>query len=490
MRLKTITEGISYRPGSEFDIAQVQEQLRDKGGNQIGLMQYLEGNGTFVFHPEDSPNDIIKIEPFQKSVYLNMAPTDPEALESFQGVKVYYAYRVADAQEIDLDFYKAGENPIKKATEELKKMAEKPDDLLDPTYLELILTTSNTIKFLINKKSDLGKVLTPKHSLYYNDAAREKEHTAIKKKINTINAVIKLLNDYGLESVEQLKTKLRGSDRQHNSGKSKLLPALKNALGHIIKHPRNPNERELRATILDEIIKKINVVGQWGEGHDVFPDVIAYPTSTIRDGETQSFNQELANRLSEAHGGVPVIEIAKRPRGDTDDYFESTINRNALRREATHLLKRLKSKKDANQNVGNLVEKMTITPEKHRKYLPDLNEIVDPLVHPEWVDLWVAKEYAKIREALEGTPVGQNPTYKSLARRSGSMGSKRRFVQLFGKGTGESQYSSEDQLRGKNLMIVDDNIQYGGTIETLHQLVNEASPQSVTVFVPFYLGNL
>jgi len=474
MKLKLITEGISYLPNSGVDLAQIEQRLQGEAKvNQIDLMQFLEANGTFVFQPQDSPNDIIKIEPFQKSVNLNIAPTDPEALESFQGARIYYAYRVADPADIDLDFYKAKqEPPILRALSAISPPRGKFRRL-------------NNLDSLSAKHQELLRDLNSKSVQYHNDAHRAQVHGELQGDIDVIKQVEGLLKTNGVESVDGLRKILAKSTRRYNTGKKKLLPALKNALGHIIKHPRNAHEAQLRTTILDQIINKVNVIGQWGDGHDVFPDIIAYPTSTVRAGETQSFNQEFANRISEAYGGVPVIEIAKRPREDTTDYFESTIDRAALQRFANTI----HNKYLTTPPGPALAKKRQITRKTQLKYLGAVryNETILP-TDPRWPKLWADKEFAKLQKGLERTPVGLQPTYKSLAGPSGSMGSKRRYVQLFGKSAGVSQYNSDDQLRGKNVLIVDDNIQYGGTMETLHKLVNEASPQSITVFVPFYFG--
>lgn len=110
---------------------------------------------------------------------------------------------------------------------------------------------------------------------------------------------------------------------------------------------------------------------------------------------------------------------------------------------------------------------------------------------PTWDNLvndWAATELRKLREELTRKARGSTGSAVRIAH---TFGDKRRYVKLYGH-AGPGPVGLHHQLariKGKNCLLIDDNVAGGSTIELIEQIAQYYKPSRIDAFVPLKLAD-
>ena len=61
------------------------------------------------------------------------------------------------------------------------------------------------------------------------------------------------------------------------------------------------------------------------------------------------------------------------------------------------------------------------------------------------------------------------------------LGNDKRYLQMFDQPQG---------ITSKRVLVVDDNVAYGGTMEIVNDLLLKRQPEEIVIFTPFYMGTV
>lgn len=216
-----------------------------------------------------------------------------------------------------------------------------------------------------------------------------------------------------------------------------------------LKHPE-PNDLELVAKFIDLCEQQLAKM----PGTAIAYDYVVAPRSS------GSFNRALADRITKTRGSE-FLEIGKRLGRDVTVDHDQLIDR--ARKEAPkHKV-----------HDGKWVSKMK-DPETKKM------EVWEYDTENDFVDSWSTNEHNK----LVNNVVGKMPKNREAAIKNQQYLDKRRYVKIYSD-------QGADVAAGKSVLLIDDNLVGGGTIELVYEILAKLQPppKRIDVFVPLYLPN-
>jgi len=422
MKLKNIQEGIVYRPYGGKTIDQVVAANPTKAGD----VEYLLDAGTFVYRDIDRPDDIVKVEPIRKVTKLSsVLPKENDSLSSFDG-EIMYGFKIANPKDVEYEQEEVVD--YTEILQELKRVTKASN------YASLKKAEADQFMKLNKTKRELETAEDPKG---YEDLIIK-----YKENMELIGDVIDLLGQENVEDIKGLKTISKNNSKAQKAAVKRALIVLKAGLAAAVKHPQTKHQKTMQTQILKELVKAFL------KNNNQVYELVLYPESRSDVGKM------LATTLAK-HYGSEVSKIPKLEKGKAFVYDKE------LMRNAENKHKRAK----AGQIAKHILKRMIITPERQMHFLKKVfyDENI-PATDPRWVKLWFAKEKKKLLDRNATDSKGVHST-------------KRRFLQRF---TIEGM-----NLKGKDILIVDDNVHHSGTMESLNHMIQEMEPASVDMLVPF-----
>lgn len=393
------------------------------------LVVVVRRNG-FIIRDDDHPDDIIQFEPFHGARSLNdlsAMSSSGQSLSSFSGQQIYFGYKISKADDINASF---------SANYDFSVVSDSIDILgdYDKWKRENFPLRSQRPR---HGKLDSLNSLKQEIEWIKKQSLSSELHKYSQVMMDIINAINYLngTNDPGLQggeiynisSVSGLKEALGRIKTKSAQTVEPLLKASAIAFAKAVKDPQNNEEIKLREYIISKVLKKFT---EFGKSYDL----IVYPESK------SSFNGELADRLAKSMGSRAVR---------VDKLADPTVNRSALGDRARRDFEARRGS-DVKDISGNVVARG-----------PSKGQEADP----NWASAWEDKEARK----LEG------PEGSEIKRR---FQDKRRYLNLFADPT-----DIDDDI-----LLIDDNIDSGSTMEIIHGLLNQYNPSVLDMFTPFHMS--
>jgi phosphoribosylpyrophosphate synthetase len=403
----------------------------------------------YLYRAKDHPEDIVHMEPIDKLVELPAIPDDPHALPSFEGIHIYYAYAVVPSS----DFVEPGS-------------ASSPEANYTD-YTELV----DSVAHLVHPeepRSEVERALADANrqvrwGMAYNptiQAEAEEDVKALEKALETMDKV-------GVSTLADLSDSTQKAHDYINY-KGKFLFHAAQSLAKKIKNP-SPEEQETSDQFIRGAIQRLVQV------HKQPFDIIAYPSSKKKAGS--NFNIRIAKALQDVYPNAKPIEISKLSGNETEINWEAVYDRALTYHEEAKAGMHKRGRANLNMSPDRRA-KVTDSSYFNVADLPQVDpEITLTPADEEWVEWWVAQLVAQLE-----VPVKMSGDKPIVAKTLQKLGSNKRYLKMFAKPT--------EDLRDKAILIVDDNVAYGGTMQILNDLVREQSPKEVLIFTPFYMGTV
>jgi adenine/guanine phosphoribosyltransferase-like PRPP-binding protein len=458
MRLRTIREGIFFGNTTGLDPAGI-EAARKKAATGKGQHGGARGSGGLVdlfmnrpyqYRDEDSPEDLVHLNPLNSVTQLPVLPDSPYARASFRGAKIYYAFSVVPREsyrgpEVESQFPSI--NISKDDAERVQKMLGKIFD--------------DAGQFT---RKDLRGIIKTMDKNYLGDPEFQEHWPALQELKTLLPSYLDAMTKLKVGRVAGLtRALLRDAELDRGKFSGEILDYAKESLAKKIKNPTAAGEQEMSRQVLERAVN--NFVR-------LFPqpfDFIVAPESS------SDFNGKLIGLLKARGGaGTPVVTLNKLLGRDVAIDFRS-------------LYERAWQYHDEAVQTGKYLKNMVFTPERiakaqqetrtmDAKTLPavDPGESLTPL-DPRWADYWVQSKIGFLDAGL-GPYQDKKPPIKAL-----QMDDYKQYMQLY---SGEGL----DDVKGKRVLIVDDNVDNSSTMQMLHALVKERGAGEVVIFSPFYMG--
>jgi len=226
-------------------------------------------------------------------------------------------------------------------------------------------------------------------------------------------------------------------------------PAAKEAAYHIAQYLKSTTG-SVTSGFIDMCMEQLSKL----PGVEACDYVVAPESSS-------QFNQALAARIKQdaglfaGKGKADFLQIGKLMGRDV------TVSRPQLEAEA---------KRRARTALKNGLYKVTD---------PDTRESITVKTEKEYIDKWSTNEFKKL-EALVATLQSGKAADRPAKIKAQQALDKRRYVKIFDK-TGAAP------VAGKSVLIIDDNIVGGSTIDLVHEIVDSVGPRKIDVFIPLWI---
>ena len=422
-------------------------QLKDpnftitKGDNKNTIRE----KGQFTFRdptvgPYNSENeyDFVKIVPANEHKSFRIK-SDPKSLSTFVDVEIWYGYDIESPEEFSLD-------------DENNDWDEEHSRILD-LYHEITETNypydSGSIRIRQGKNTidDLWN---------FHAAWRRHPHTETGRKItDSVEELIKIMGKYEKPTVSSLlkifKSKVTKRSKIH-------LGKIKWTFADLLKHPRDGKEEKIKNTFVklgSELFRtKIK---------DEDYVAVLYPQSSSQ------FNEDFANAIAELLEIPFTLQLQKTIFGRDvaleDIPIEELVNMPELEIAGEFLQKKRREEMDG-----------------HGK-LQDIEHI--KVLDTRWPKAWADKEARKLKKAMTIDKNG-NIVVHALASKD-----KRRYARIFSDAYIDSDGNKESLSNigeGAHILIIDDNVDSQGTLESIRDMIAGIGPASVDIYVPLNLN--
>lgn len=385
------------------------------------------GGKDIYLNPADQPGDIIKLEPVSMTQPLSAMNLDPASLRSIEHGAVYYGFRTVPADQHNASIMKSLLEPVEKVMDKYGARGR----ILNITNLrqmvrELMNPEQYRIAGLPQSEPD------PEAAQELNDAieAATEIHDKLQLKVN--------LNDLTLKNAAAQVTKVTAA---------KYAKAASYAMAQRLKHP-TAEDKPIIDQFLDMCMEQLAKL----------PGVEAYDY-VVTPESSSGFNKLLAKRIRKETGLLPKtgaatpLTIQKRLGKDVE------VSKEQLRTRARQIAPKYKNE-DGTYDVnyrGNTYEVDT---------------------EDDFVKMWSQNEYEKLQKE-----VSKIPKSKKAAIKGQNYLDKRRYVKLFSS-------TGAEQTAGKSVLIIDDNIVGGATVELIHEILANVQPppKVIHVFIPLYIS--
>jgi hypothetical protein len=421
-----------------------------KGAN--GLVD-LFMNRPYLYRDEDSPEDLVHLQAIDKIEQLPFLPTNHDSRLSFRGVKIYYAFAVVpnesyQGKEVEAAYPKVDDTIT---VDQAKETAR----LMRSVFADADSFTRKDVRDIIGNLDD-----------YFTNPDFRNSRDSLRKLRIMLPSLVTGMTRLKAATVKQLITFLsRPNTSTRHKFSADVLRYAKQSLAKKIKRPTQPGEEEMSQKVIEKAATNFIRIFR-----DPF-DVIVTPTSSA------GFNSKFVEVLKQmgGWGGTPVITLDKLLGKDVDIDLASLYDIAQRHHDAA--------------SNGTYNDKLVMTPERlaaaaafHSRKLPtstlppvDMNQSLPP-TDPRWVEWWIQGKVAAIESQLKKYE-GVEPPVKAL-----QLDQLKQYIQLYGD---NEQLGS---VKGKRVLIIDDNVAYSATMQMVHALVKEHGPNEVMIFTPFYMG--
>ncbi len=438
MRLTAINEGIGFAAPS-YSMDQILGVDQSKGiisDQEPNFLSFFSGRNLY-FTPEDRPEDVIRLEEAQRSSTLDALHPSEEALSSFTG-RIHFGFKTVMANE----YRDKALNDLLEPLDQAREIMRTNASVADLDYAAKQYSSQSP------QARESGYEYDPNKTKILNDAIKAMYTIYNYTPIEVSKGVIKKRGLGHQRGSTPLSFRLsHGYDAINRHTSSKYVHGAAYALAKMLKMNNPPQDVKV---IVDKFMEMcLSQVMKLNTDYDF----VLYPESS------SDFNKLFATELQSLFGAdrLTSIMIKKLPGK------EVAIDKEEM-------------KKRALRNAQKAYDPKTKT------YVLRLrSRDAETFDTPEqYAESWAQNEYEKLHTKLKS----QLKSDKPLAIKGAQYLDKRRYIKLFG-GTDISPIS------GKNVLIIDDNVVGGGTVELINDLaINVVPPPAkVDVFVPLYIVN-
>lgn len=388
------------------------------------------GGKDIYLDPKDKPGDIIKLEPANMKQPLSAMAVDPASLRSIESGAVYYGFRTVPANQHDASIMRSLIEPIERV---MDKYGARGRILNIANVRQMAREFMNPAQYAYTEPGQPKPQPDQEAAQELSDAieAATEIHDKLELKVN--------LNDLTLRNAAAQAIKVTGA---------KYAKAASYAMAQRLKHP-TPADQPIIDQFLDMCMEQLAKL----------PNVEAYDY-VVTPESSSGFNNLLAQRIRKEIGALPgtgkaqPLTIQKRLGKDV------TVSKDQLRKRARQIAPKYKNE-DGTYDVNYRGEEYEVDTEDA------------------FVKLWTENEYQKLMKDV----VGRIPKGKKAAIKGQSYLDKRRYVKLFAP-------DGAEQTAGKSVLIIDDNIVGGATVELIHEILASVQPppRVIHVFIPLYIS--
>lgn len=458
MRLRTIREGIYFGDTTGLTPKGI-EAARTKAAAGKGQHGGARGSGGLVdlfmnrpyhYREEDTPEDLVHLNPLNTVTQLPVLPDSPYARASFRGAKIYYAFSVVPSESYSGPEVEAAYPSITVTKDQVSQAGK---------LLRTVFDGADEFG-----RADIREIIDDNDQFLTNPEFREHRDTLTKLKV-VLPGILDAMRKLKAKTIPQLLRFLAvpASSTRHKFT-ADVLGYAKESLAKKIKRPTDPGEEEMSRQVLERATN--NFVR-------LFPqpfDFIVAPESS------SDFNGKLIALLKAKSGNdTPVVTLEKLLGQDV------TV-------DARSLYERAWQYHDEAVQTGKYNERLVFTPERlaaarqatrsmDANTLPDvpMDQPLTPM-DPRWADYWVQSKVGTVDSQLAG-----HQTKKPAIKAMQNIDKLKQYMQLY-SGAGL------EGVEKKRVLIVDDNVDNSATMQMLHALVKERGASEVVIFSPFYMG--
>lgn len=415
------------------------ESIVANNGRQKLVSQIADSN-SIDFHPENRPQDFIKIEPVNKLTKFD----PPQPLRSFEGSEILYGMKFNAKSNLL-------ENGFSKEVEELKAQRKKLIDLkkeADRTGTE----DAKQIVFrvyqdMVDKGAPLDLIQKRLPQMVQSNlkiaglANIGNQKWDIKKIANIIrlmkrNPEERQTSGKYSKQIEELDLLLQPALQKLNAI-PRMCFIIEQAFLKKIKHPQTPEDNQL----CDHFVKLAveNYTSMRGKYHY---DYVMYPESSSK------LNTKIAEALASHYGAVPIKGFQKiaDPKIDMTSYINNYPGKPDELITGDELAKSNLRKREAAEEPPQMKS-------GYWRIQNDLQGIID-------------RSKGQIKNVQKNQPFIRNlkmdPTIPQQVK----------------------QQDQRSQLRNRRLLVIDDNTRSGATFQTINHILRDQGPQSIHYYTP------
>lgn len=448
---------------------------RRGGGAGGGGLTDLYMSREYLHRPEDHPEDIVHTQLINKVEQLPAVPDDPHAIRSFRGAKILYAFTLVPSKGFTDPAVKSGwqlPHGLESQIREFKTLYQEYYKFKGiPVKDRKVFNTDAELHTRLERvESELRKV---EYDLkQYATQRLEKLKTDLSRERDLINSFLELMNTHKMKSLDELGEEAGSyydvDDKRitRNEFAASHLKYAAQSLARKIKNPTTDGEKQMSLEITNSAAANLARLT-----HPF--DVIVLPASS------SSYNLDvLVGAVKQQPGweNIPVVPLTKMTGRQASD--EIDVASLIERAEEAH-------QRSITSRAPN--SKLTLNPDQIARVRASIGDMPMPRIdetqplspsQPEWVEWWVAGRVAAIRAALSrhlDVPV----PIKELT----DIDSYKKYMQIY-----TADPASLQGLKGKRVLVLDDNVNHQATMQMVHSLVKKASPAEVLIYTPFFMG--
>ena len=445
MRLRSIHEGWSLDL-SDLSLQDVQGALQDKGAARA-----LIGDRA-KFRDEDYINDLIRVVPFNRAERLNTVDNSVQSQQTQQrvdrshhgfqtgGGKIYYGFTFATKSDGYRDRNIGVASDLARQITFFKQHKQ---------WLEQAINDPASINLLRSGK--MSNPITNKPYRLFGSNPQERYQT-ITAWCDEIDQQLQELKTDWMKQRDDVIGPKGSVGMTDDKEIGKYLHSLKYAFADALKHPSTPKGEKARDSFIQ------NAATNFIKQHRNDYDIITFPESS------SDFNTLLAQAIANGSGAqimqgfekklvknVTVDDKALGSRYDMDD--DDAPADQDWQRMQNHL------------NPKN-VDKDEDLPDSQRRRSETDRE----------------REVRKLKQSLtDQTPKGPTRNTKKIEIKRVASGDKRRYLDFLNT-------SNNLDMRGKRVLVVDDNVAHSGTMERIFLLAQRQQPAVLDLYTPLYMG--
>lgn len=461
--------GWLYNEGFHLDMSEIPHQeIMDALGNlkaKNAVRDIAMQRGKFGYERKDHLEDLIHLEPIIKSKILPyVIPSHP--LQSFEEkhAKIYYAFAFSpieefgDSQVVEPVLKRVGrgynweankDERIERINEILAEI-EKQLEFINskPALFAKRITVQEMVKTGILKAVNYGN---PPDS-YFCDPVTKKPYnldpnqTVLQKQLSKLEVKLLHYHETYRKQLSQIQSQIGGPENKisdKNLG-NQYYNALKLAFTKILKHPQSPGSKKLQIKFMDEAIAYF----LRANGNKRY-NIVLYPESS------SEFNKLFAAKLAKKFG-TKAFQAFNKPSVGT----APTLDEKGLRYE---FARRAKEKHAAG-------EKYPVKIGKGGSGGVSAEDDSDGTLHFQQKLPYLQDLLTKRLNNKKATSRISNFTDKDF----------RKYVNMFD--------TIKGNYKGQDVLLIDDNVDGGGTFERLFDLLIKQNPRSIDIFAPLNMG--
>lgn len=440
-------------------------------GDKVGLAK-LYMDKEYAYKPVDDPSDLIRTEHLPALKKLPKIKVKNSRI-GFENASIYYAYAMVPVEGyqepfIDSAYPKVDAHFINLA-KTIKSVYKHYSKNSTPTGE--VSMSGYGIDIPIFRLKDLKEFDSVESLEQFRDfLIRYKSYeTAEPSPAQLINMIDEIIIEMDKQNVDDLTSLLeKGKGKVKHGGMSRK-DFIKNHLRYAaqsiakkLKNPESPDEAQMSEHITKSAVDKfISTYGSY--------DIIVIPESS------SDYNMRMAEEFKKhpKFANAEIITISKmsgkEAAQDIGGIYENLWNRAMAIQKG--LIDRyidqeeLRKTKAFAASIGLTLPKI------------DMNEALFSFTneYPEW---WAASRLNMIVSHL--TRLGdKNAQVKALT----AIDNYKQYAQIF-----KLEQEKIKLMFKRDVLIVDDNVNYSASMQMLHNIVSKGEPKSIMIFTPFYMN--